>query len=154
MLRSFRIVKQRHATTAFDGEGARRFGGRWNSRGTRMVYTAESRALALLEILTHTQNADLLAAYVVIELQFEPELATALEASDLPAIWRDSPPPAAVQAIGDRWAADKGSVLLRVPSVLVPEEYNYLLNPAHSDFTNVRIGEPQLLAVDVRLARP
>ena len=153
MLRSFRIVKLRHAATAFDGEGAWRHGGRWNSRGTRMVYTAESRALALLEILTHTGNAALLAAYGVIEIAFDAALVVALLDADLPDGWRASPPPPATQAIGDRWAADRGSVLMRVPSVLVPEEFNYLLNPAHPGFHKLRIGEPQPLAVDARLAR-
>ena len=153
MLRSFRIVKLRHAATAFDGEGAWRHGGRWNSRGTRMVYTAESRALALLEILTHTHNPDLLEAYAVIEVEFDAALVMALRDDDLPADWRAFPLPAAVQAIGDRWAADNVSVLLRVPSVLVPEEFNYLLNPAHAGFAKLRLGEPQPLAVDARLAR-
>jgi RES domain-containing protein len=153
VLRSFRIVKLRHAATAFDGEGARRHGGRWNSRGTRMVYTAESRALALLEILTHTGNADLFAAYAVIDLVFDAALVVALKDADLPAGWRASPPPAAMQTLGDRWAADRTSVVLRVPSVLVPEEFNYLLNPAHPDFNQLRIGRPEPLAVDARLAR-
>jgi len=153
VLRSFRIVKLRHAATAFDGEGAWRHGGRWNSRGTRMVYTAESRALALLEILTHTGNADLLAAYAVMEIEFDAALVVALRGADLTDGWRASPPPAATQAIGDRWAADRGSLLLRVPSVLVPEEFNYLMNPAHPAFNKLRIGRPQPLALDARLAR-
>ena len=153
MPRAWRIVKQRHAKTAFDGEGARLFGGRWNSPGTPAVYASESRALATLEVLAGLQTNTPLLAYVLIPADFDESHVDTLELDSLPNGWRHHPPPVETQRLGDDWIRGRRSVVLRVPSALVPKEWNYVINPQHTDFSKVSIGEPEPLSVDPRLLR-
>ncbi len=149
---AWRIVKARHARSAFNGEGARLFGGRWNNKGTPMVYAAGSQSLAVLEMLVHLEAAELLGHYVLIPVTFDHRLARTLAARSLPAGWRRSPAPAATRRIGDRWVNAAQSAVLQVPSVLVPGESNYLINIVHPDFRKISIGRAQAYAVDPRLA--
>lgn len=151
MTRVWRIVKRRHAERAFDGAGARRTGGRWNSPGVAMVYTAESASLAVLEVLVHLGTASPLPAYALAEAELDDALVARLDESDLPPDWRASPPPAALRRLGDEWVASGRSAALAVPSVVIPWETNVLLNPAHPDFAGVRLGEPQPFEIDARL---
>lgn len=153
MPEAWRIVKQRHVQSAFDGEGARRYGGRWNSPGTSVIYASQSRALCLLEVLAGIRSVKPLDAYLIIPIRFESSLLTRLEPGDLPAEWRHSPPPPSTQRIGDRWAEEQDSVILRVPSSIVPDECNYLINPAHPDFARIEIATPEELSSDPRLLR-
>jgi RES domain-containing protein len=150
---AWRIVKAAFATRAFDGEGARRFGGRWNSRGTAMVYTAGSQALAVLEMLVHLDASELLKHYRLIPATFDETLVEVLNSKTLPPTWRRRPSPAAVRALGDRWVASAGSLVLRVPSAIVPDESNYLINIRHADFRKLLIGKPQAFRLDSRLRR-
>jgi RES domain-containing protein len=151
MATGWRILKSRHASTAFDGEGARLYGGRWNSPGTRMVYTSSTISLAVLEVLVHLQEASLLSSYSLISADFDDALVERLERSRLPDGWRTYPAPSDLQRIGDEWVWSQRSALLEVPSVIVVRESNYLLNPAHPDFSSVVIGEPEPFTFDVRL---
>jgi RES domain-containing protein len=151
MVTAWRMVKGRHASSAFDGEGARRFGGRWNSPGTVAVYASESRALAMLEVLAGIGTVGVLASYVLIGVRFAESLVRILDPEALPEGWRAYPPPAAAQRVGDAWIRGATSPVLRVPSVLVPKESNYLLNPLHPDFGRLKIARPELVAIDPRL---
>lgn len=153
MASGWRIVKTRHANTAFDGEGARLYGGRWNSPGTRMVYIASSVSLAVLEILVHLDRASLLSSYSLIAVQFDDILIQRLERRKLPEGWRDYPAPSELQRIGDEWVASRRSAVLEVPSVIVEDESIYLINPAHPEFASVSVGEPQPFHFDQRLVR-
>ena len=148
---AWRIVKARFAAAAFDGEGARRFGGRWNSKGVPVVYTAGSRALAVLEMLVHLEDSDLLKHYRLIPVTFRDALVKVLDPRVLPSTWKRRPTPASVRAIGDAWIAAGESAVLRVPSVVVPRENNYLLNPRHADFTKLVIDRPEPFRFDRRL---
>jgi RES domain-containing protein len=150
---AWRLVKTRHADSAFDGEGARRHGGRWNSPGTRIAYAAETRALCLLEVLAGLGTVKPLQSYVLIPVTFDDALVLSVPIDDLPPDWRRSPPPASTRRLGDAWAEQQRSAILRVPSVLVPAEHNYLLNPAHPDFRDLRIGVSEEVAIDARLLR-
>lgn len=152
-MKAWRITQKRLAKTAFSGEGARLYGGRWNSPGVPMVYVAESQSLAVLEVLVHLDAPALLEEYVFIETDFDDALVTQLGRSSLPRNWQSDPVPAAVQAVGDQWASSGSSAVLRVPSVLVPEESNYLLNPRHPDFVKIVVSRPQAFHFDDRLAR-
>ena len=152
-LTAWRIVKERHAANAFDGEGARRFGGRWNSPGTALVYTAESRALAMLEILTHLPAAALLDLFVCIPVRFDERLVLALRPEDLPADWRREPAPESTRRLGDEWVSARRSAVWRVPSVVVPREWSYLLNPAHPDFPALKLGDVEPIRFDARLVK-
>jgi RES domain-containing protein len=151
----WRIVKSRLAGMAFDGEGARLYGGRWNSPGTRMVYISASVSLAVLEVLVHLQDASLLSSYSLIPARFDEALVERLDRSRLPDGWRSYPAPNELQRIGDAWARSQRSAVLEVPSAVVERESNYLLSPAHPDFSSIVIGEPEPFTFDERLlARP
>ncbi len=146
-----RYVEARATGGAMSGEGARRYGGRWNNRGTAVAYTAGTRSLALLEILVHTESTHLLGRYVLIPVTFDAHLVETLEADTLPDDWRSHPAPASTQTLGDAWAREQRTAVLRVPSVILPAEPNYLINPLHGDFGALAIGEPERLDVDQRL---
>lgn len=150
MTRAWRIVREDHCYTAFDGEGAWRFGGRWNSRGTRTVYTSATLSLAALETLVHL-NPPVAFKYVAIPIEFDEALVETFATSDLPADWNEEPPPPSTAEIGDRWVKESRSAVLELPSVIIPAEPNYLLNPAHSDFKRIRIGKPAPFSFDPRL---
>lgn len=141
MTRVWRICKQRYRGTAFQGEGARINGGRWNSAGHSVVYTSESAALATLEMLVHIQDPRLLKSFVLIPATVDDALIETLDADEIPANWRQYPAPESTQAVGVRWITDAPSVGLRVPSVIVPGD-NILLNPDHPEFGDVEVGDP------------
>jgi RES domain-containing protein len=149
----WRIMKSRYADAAFDGEGARLYGGRWNSPGTRMVYTAQSQALAILEVLVHLEKASVLPSYSLCAADFEEDLVEALDPEALPDDWRSYPSPSGLRAIGDAWIAQQTSAVLEVPSLIVEDESNYLINPAHPDFSSLTISEPRPLEFDARFLR-
>jgi RES domain-containing protein len=152
-MKAWRITKQRHARTGFNGEGARLYGGRWNSPGVPVVYVAESQSLAVLEMLVHLDAPALLEKYVFLEVDFDASLAIDLDRSSLRKNWQSDPVPEAVQAIGDRWVLSGDSAVLRVPSVLVPGESNFLLNPRHRGFRKIGTSRPHPFRFDPRLAR-
>jgi RES domain-containing protein len=151
MITAFRICKTKYAVSAFDGEGAFRFGGRWNSRGVRQIYTAESLSLAVLEMLVHLQDTEIVFGYSFLEARFDEKLVK--KVGELPENWRKSPPPAALQKIGDDWIKENSSAVLRVPSAIIPIESNYLINPQHSDFPKLILGNPQNFTFDQRLLK-
>jgi RES domain-containing protein len=150
-MRAFRIVKKRHALTAFSGDGARTYGGRWNLPGTPMVYAAQTRALAALESLAHFGGAERRMEFVTFEIEIPDKLAIRLEATHLPRDWRSEEPGAVTQTIGSEWQRGRRSVALLVPSVLVPQEYCVLLNPEHPDADKVLITYPEPFTFDARL---
>jgi RES domain-containing protein len=152
-LRAWRIVKRKHSKDAFSGEGARRFGGRWNSPGVAMVYTAEHVSLAVLEILVHVEHTGLLPKYVLFQVDFDEGLVEVLDPSALPKNWSTYPAPLSLRAIGDRWVADGRFAVLSVPSAVVPLERLFLLNPQHADFPRVKVGMPQPFSFDARLVK-
>jgi RES domain-containing protein len=151
LITAWRIVSARHAATAFSGEGAMHASGRWHSRGTPLVYAAESKALAILEMMAHLEGYELLKHYRLISATFDESLVNVLQLGDLPSNWQKRPPPGSTKQIGDLWIASGKSVALRVPSVIVVGESNLLLNPNHPDFRKVRIGVPEPFRFDRRL---
>jgi RES domain-containing protein len=150
---AWRVTKRKHARNAFSGEGAREFGGRWNNPGTAVVYTAQSQSLAALEMLVHLDSADLLEKYALLAADFDQSLIKVLNPSDLPRNWRADTPPAQVRSIGDEWVWGGSSAVIRVPSVLVPGESNFLLNPGHQDFARIRFGKAMAFRFDARLGK-
>jgi RES domain-containing protein len=152
VITAWRIVKAKHSRTAFDGEGARLFGGRWNSPGSP-VYTAASTALAALEMLVHLGKATVLPAYVLIACTFNDSLVAHVEDSRLPSNWRSYPAPPELQSLGDEWVRLGTSAVFQVPSAVIPSESNYLLNPRHTDFSSIRVSAPEVFDFDLRLLR-
>lgn len=151
MITSRRIVNAKYASAAFDGEGARLTGGRWNSRGVAMVYTSESVALALLETLVHLGRSAILSDFVIFECTFDEKIVDTLPIGKLPRDWRAYPVPPELQEVGDEWARSGRSAVLRVPSVLAEGEHNFLLNPIHADFRRIQVSAPQKFDFDLRL---
>jgi len=148
----WRITTARFAQTAFSGEGARLYGGRWNPKGCEVVYTAESHSLALLELLV--QDDPLRANYVLIPAVLPSDLRmTQLDAGELPDNWRTLGARDVLQAMGLEWIRSGQTAVLSIPSAVLPEERNYLLNPRHPDFVRIVIGEPRSLQTDTRLLR-
>lgn len=149
MPEAWRITREKYAAEAFSGEGAAKMGGRWNSRGIAVVYASASRSLAALETLVHV-NPPMSLQYAIIRIEFIPELVEHITAR-LPADWRSSPAPVSTRKLGDAWAREGRSAILAVPSIIIPDETNYLLNPAHPDFRKIRIGKPAKFIFDARL---
>jgi RES domain-containing protein len=150
----WRLTTAKYARRAFDGEGARLHGGRWNHPGTPVIYTAASLSLCALEYLVHVDPglapADLVA--IAAEVAGSVRLAE-IEASALPAGWRAFPAPARLQDLGSGWVRAGETVGLWIPSAVIPHERNLLLNPAHPDFARVRLLRPLPFSLDPRLGR-
>jgi len=151
---AWRITKRKYARQAFDGAGARKYGGRWNSPGAAVVYVAQSQSLAVLEMLVHLDGPELLERYVLIPVEIDDSLVEAIEIQKLPRNWQAYPASKRLSAIGDEWLRAGGSVVLKVPSALLPAESNFLLNPNHSDFHKLGIGEPVSFQFDPRMTKP
>ena len=147
----WRVVKRRHAATAFDGKAAARFGGRWNSPGRLAVYASATKSLALLEVLVHLDVGRALPRFVAFRFEVEPKLVEPLDPDGLPRQWRTARGFAATQQLGDEWLATGRALALAVPSVIVPEETNFLLNAAHPAFARLRFGQAAPFVVDPRL---
>ena len=151
MIRAWRIVNARNAATAFSGDGSRRSGGRWNSRGYRAVYVADSLALATLEVMVHGVSYETLQNYVCILATIPKKIIQEVDLKSLLRNWRDDLPPAELRELGDRWLNEQKSAALKVFSAVIPVEFNYVLNPRHKDFGKIEIAEPLSLAFDKRL---
>lgn len=150
MLTAWRIAKTRYASAAFDGEGARLYGGRWSSVGIRVAYASQSIALATLEVLAGLGSMSLLPSYSLVSVQFEKSELEILPVASLPANRRTYPAPPELQAIGDKWIAENRSLVLQVPSAIVETEANYLLNPMHASFESRTISAPVPFELDAR----
>lgn len=152
-LRLWRLCRTDYIARAFTGEGAFRYGGRWSPRGVAVVYCAESRSLAAMEILVHQLGTEifqhsrwsLIAADVPVALIEKP--------ARVPTDWRALPPVADMQGFGAQWAQAGRSAALRVPSSAVLGEFNYLLNPTHRDFPQITLHAPEPFDFDARLKR-
>lgn len=150
----WRICARRHARGAFTGEGARRYGGRWNPAGTALVYAAESLSLAALELFVNLDTEDLPVRFVSIGAEIPSRVRVhRLGPRGLPRGWRRYPAPARLQEIGHAWVREGRTAVLSVPSAVIPDERLYLLNPAHPHFGRIRVLEPEPFTFDPRLIR-
>jgi RES domain-containing protein len=148
---AWRITTTPDPDRAFSGDGARTRGGRWNSKGTRLVYAADYPAAAILEQLVQTSSVASLPIYNLFRVTLPESMVSVIDSNTLPGTWRDPERDPAVQAIGDTWVAKRTSLALQVPSAVAPHHVNYLLNPAHPDFATLTIAAPERFALDPRL---
>lgn len=148
-MRCYRIVRPVYAATALSGEGARLYGGRWSPPGWRCVYTAGSRALAALEMLVHLNGKARLLPYRILEIEVEDRLIA--PPRDLPLGWDSHPSGNASQNHGLDWLKSSPFAALKVPSVVIPEEINLLLNPLNPEFYSIRAIEETVFPLDQRL---
>ncbi|MGH8322280.1 MAG: RES family NAD+ phosphorylase [Steroidobacteraceae bacterium] len=145
------MCKRSRLASAFDGRGAAQNPGRWNGPGVSIVYTAESRSLASLEVLVHTEDTQVLAALTWMTIPVSIDEGFIQIAAVLPEDWRQLPVPQSTRELGTRWIEESRSAVLRVPSIVVDGEFNYLLNPRHPDFSRLQIGQPLPFSSDPRL---
>jgi RES domain-containing protein len=151
MASAWRITKTKFASNPLSAEGARRYGGRWNSPGVSVVYFAESISLAVLEVLVRVQATRVIDAYSLVRIDFESSLVQSMVASAVPLTWADFPAPGELQALGDAWVESSKSALLRVPSATVPLEHILLLDPEHPDCAQLSVSQPIPFRLDPRL---
>ena len=152
-MRFWRICRRRYAAEAPTGEGARRFGGRWNSRGIRVVYASTSLALAAIETFVNLEPNLQPDDLVSIEGEIPDELPVGrLSVKELPARWYRTRGES-LRRFGDEWIRSGREVALLVPSSAIRGEWNLLLNPAHTAFSKIRFQEPQPFQFDARMFR-
>ncbi|HVH27206.1 MAG TPA: RES family NAD+ phosphorylase [Vicinamibacterales bacterium] len=149
-MRVWRIASAEFA--AFDGEGGRRYGSRWTPRGLPVVFTSATLSLAALERFvnadTDLEPNNLLAIAVDIDVRVAIDTVVV---GDLPPDWRTYPPPPSLATIGERWLQQAKSAILSVPSVVIPAERNFALNPAHADFGRLTIHPSEPFSFDPRM---
>ncbi|HHN6585520.1 TPA: RES family NAD+ phosphorylase [Escherichia coli] len=133
----YRLTKTKYLSTAWTGFGAREAGGRWNSPGVSMVYVSETASLTMLETLVHLHAAHILDSFTLLRIDVPDEQIQTASMDELPDNWADEDAPPELAAYGDAWCFSGGSVALRVPSALLPVEYNFLMNPEHPDFFTI-----------------
>lgn len=151
MRKVYRISLERHARD-FSGKGARLMGGRWNSKGTALIYTSESRSLAAMEFLVHVSLANIPPRIVIAALEIPASIVPQqIDLQDLPKDWRSCPPPFVLGEIGTQWVSRMESLLLRVPSAVVAHEFNLLINPAHPEMKSIKIQKVEHFIYDERL---
>ena len=150
----YRLTHSKYVDTAFSGEGARRVGGRWSPTGYAAVYAASSISLAVLETLVHSDRSVMPSHHTITVEVPDSLLITVVNIEDLPDNWRDNPAPAALKRFGKSWIEAAETAILQVPSAIVPQEANYLLNPFHVDLEEMVIRDAELFAIDRRLVEP
>ena len=154
MRTAWRITSNPDRARAFSGTGAREAGGRWNSKGTAVVYLADWPAAAILEILVRVFQTGRLQAiprYYLYAVTFAEAEVDALDPATLPSTWCAPALDPFVQALGDTWAASRRTPLLQVPSAVAPHHLNYLFNPAHPRAKSLTIAPPEPVSLDPRL---
>lgn len=141
-------------STDLTGSGATRYGGRWNTKGNAVLYTSSSRALATVEYAVHLRlgNSDNDFRLVSIEIP-EGAVISKISIEDLHDNWKSFPFPISTQKIGNDWLKRKESLVLKVPSVIVPQEFNCLVNPQNDDFHAVKIIGNEPFVFDKRLIK-
>lgn len=148
----WRLTLGRYAGHAFDGEGARLYGGRWNHPGTALVYCSTTLSLAALEYFVNLEPFLAPGDLVAIPAEIPPDVSRSeLDAALLPPDWRSYPAPERLQDLGTGWVRSGDSAVLLVPSAVIPRERNILLNPVHPDFLKIRIGPPEPFSYDPRM---
>ncbi|MGB6688094.1 MAG: RES family NAD+ phosphorylase [Terracidiphilus sp.] len=151
-MRIWRICRATYAADAFSGEGARRFGGRWNSRGVPMVYASTSLALAAVELFVHLEPSQSPSDLVFLSAALpDGEPARTLQPADLPQGWWTEKALLATRELGDAWIRGSSSLALRVPSVPIRSEWNVLVNPIHPRIGELKIDPPQPFVFDARM---
>lgn len=152
MITAFRLVKEKHASNAFTGEGSRRFGGRWNHKGVAVAYLSDTLSLAALEQFIHLGREGLHIPFVYFTIEIPDHVSVSvIERDSLPKDWRKEPPPNSTKDIGTQWAKSKTSALLGVPAVIVPIGFNYIANITHPEFSDLKISDPEPFTFDPRM---
>jgi RES domain-containing protein len=147
----YRLAKAVYSND-LSGKGAELSGGRWNSRGTPMIYTSQSRALCTAEIAVHTGLGILPVDFRLIQISIPDEIEIKqISSTELPADWAIFPPTHFTQKLGDKFISEKKYLVLQVPSAVIPGDWNYLINPLHLDISLIKIISVEEYNFDKRL---
>lgn len=147
----YRLARQKHGLY-LSGKGAAMAGGRWNSTGVEIIYTAESRALAMAEVAVHLTLATLPDDYFMLVIEVPDSFSCELlDENTLPDGWKQHPPLFTTQHIGDAFIYQQATCLLKVPSAVVKGDYNILINPHHPDFASIKILHSEPFPFDKRI---
>jgi RES domain-containing protein len=147
----FRLMRKKYGIE-LSGKGAALSGNRWNSKGTELIYTSESRALAMAEVAVHLSLSILPKDYVMVQIDIPISVSTASLAIDnLPQSWNSFPHLLDTQKIGDDFVTARESCVLKVPSAVVLGDFNFLINPHHLDFFAIKIVGQEDFPFDPRL---
>lgn len=150
----YRISRKKYIKD-LSGEGAKKFGGRWNYKGSAVLYSSETESLAALETLFHTSIATMPSDLNLLILSIPDSInPDEIDINQLPSSWKNYPAPIQLAEIGNKWIDSESSLLLKVPSVLVKSEMNFLINPNHSDADKMSIKEIRPFTFDIRFFQP
>lgn len=150
-MRVFRLSRRKYAEE-LNGRGAAKSGNRWNSKGVEIIYTAESRALAMAEVAVHLTLATLPGDYVMIEIEIPDSVKIKeLKISKLSDNWNINPPDTETQKIGNEFIDSKKECVLKVPSAIVKGDFNFLINPHHKDLKKIKIIDISDFPFDKRI---
>jgi RES domain-containing protein len=145
----YRLSKSRYSAD-LTGKGAEKSGGRWNSKGVAMVYTSNSRALCTAEVAVHVPLGILPSDYELVTIEIPDDSVKEANIKDLPSDWRSFPHPDSTQKLGDSFVREGKFLVLKVPSVVVQGEYNFLINPIHKSAAKVRVVNREPFLFDKR----
>lgn len=150
----YRLLQAAWQHESLSGQGAALYGGRWNPKGLSLLYTTESPALSLLEVLVHL-NPKHIPEYVLVTLEV-PDSIRVYQVADLPTDWRatGSTRPLPSQTFLLNWLREPDSLMVQVPSSVIPSMANYLINPHHALFSDCRIIRSEPFDLDQRLYDP
>lgn len=150
-MRVFRLIRKKYGIE-LSGKGAAVCGNRWNSKGTELIYCADSRALAMAEVAVHISLSILPKDYVMVEIEIPTSVTvSSLAFDDLPPNWNSFPHLLDTQKIGDDFVSERKSCVLKVPSAVVPGDFNFLINPHHQYFSAIKIVAEEDFPFDSRL---
>lgn len=137
-MKVFRLSKEAHSRD-LSGKGAELSGGRWNSKGTALIYTSESRALCTAEVAVNLPLSVVPDDYQLVTFEIPDHSIVEFKQSDLPPDWRAFPHSHSTQVIGDQFVSEGKALVLKVPSAVVQGDFNYLINPRHVGITKVKV---------------
>lgn len=146
----YRIAREKYIRD-LSGEGARLYGGRWNPRGKAVLYTSSHQSLAALEVLVHTSLQSIPPDLHMLTLWIPDETpAKEISLDELPGNWNEYPAPVFLAEIGKTWLNENSKLILKIPSAVIPAEWNVLINPAHELFSEIKIEDVKAFQFDPR----
>lgn len=150
-MRVFRLIRRKYGIE-LSGKGAAISGNRWNSKGTELIYTADSRALAMAEVAVHLSLSILPKDYMMVEINIPESVSVgSLSVEKLPMNWNSFPHLLDTQLVGDEFVSERRACVLKVPSAVVPGDFNFLINPLHPEFPQIEIVGQENFPFDSRL---
>jgi RES domain-containing protein len=132
------------------GAGSKQYGARWNDKGVAMVYFAESRAMAVMEVLVHLRPEDIDKDFILAEFEISDDSILTINISDLPENWKEESEVETLKEIGNKFIKENKFLIMKVPSVIIEEDYNLVFNPNHPHAHKIKLIEKRIFKFDVR----